>query len=77
MDLKETNSVVELKKVLEGILKKCPEDLRLTYKGNVLDDTKIMTDCGLTKQTTKAQTPAVIGLVYRNIGKSSSSNNTD
>jgi len=65
LDMKETSLVLEVKKLLEGVSKKTPEDIRLLYKETVLEDNKSMADCGLNKQTTKAQTPAVLGLVYR------------
>merc|ERR1712168_72319 len=67
LDFKEATSVSELKKVLEGIVKKSPDDIRLIYNKNILEDTKTLADCGLSKAQTKAQTPAELGMAFRNI----------
>ena len=69
LDLKEITPVLEVKKILQGVVKKSPEDIRLVHKDVILEDNKTMSDCGLNKQSTKAQTPAIVGLVYRVGGK--------
>lgn len=66
LDVKEPTPVIEVKKMLEGIVKKSPEDLRLIYKDSILEDNKTMADCGLTMQSTKAQTPALLGMTFKN-----------
>lgn len=68
LDCKEATTVYELKKMVEGILKKAPEDQRLYKDDQVLDDTKTLEDCGFTTQTAKAQTPALISLSFRGEG---------
>ncbi|XP_071477123.1 elongin-B-like [Diadema setosum] len=64
-DAKETNTVFELKRIIEGITKRSPEDQQLFKDGETLDDTKTLGDCGLTSNTAKAQAPAMLGLAFR------------
>ena len=68
IDAKQESTVLDVKKMLEGIVKKTPEDLRLFYRDEVMEDDKKLVDLGLTDQTTKPQSPAVIGLVFKNPG---------
>ncbi len=64
-DTKDTATVLELKKMIEGILKISPKDQRL-YKDNVqMDDEKQLQDYGITMMTAKAQSPAQLGLAVR------------
>ena len=68
-DAKETTTVYEVKKIIEGILKKSPEDQRL-YKivkdqQIAMDDSKQLSEYGYTHTTARAQLPETIGLVYR------------
>ena len=69
LDAKETTPVAEVKKMLEGITKKAPEDQKLFFKDTPLDDTKTIGDCGLTSAEAKAQSPALLGLAFRLEGK--------
>ncbi|CAO1422793.1 unnamed protein product [Diamesa hyperborea] len=65
-DAKDTTSVMELKKMIEGILKVIPKDQRLYNKDNTLmEDDKQLQDYGITVMTAKAQQPAVLGLAVR------------
>lgn len=65
-DAKDTTTVNELKKMIEGILKVQPKDQRLYSKDNtVMDDDKQLQDYGITMATAKAQQPAVLYLVLR------------
>lgn len=64
-DAKESNTVYDLKKIIEGITKKPPEDQRLFKDGEVLEDTKTLADSGLTSNKAKAQDPAPLGLTFR------------
>ena len=64
-DAKETSTVFELKKIVEGITKVPPENLRLLKDSVVMDDAKTLSDYGLTSSTAKAQSPATVGLCYR------------
>ena len=67
LDATEETTVTQLKKMLEGIVKKQPEDLKLYNPNNkdVLDDSKTLGDCGYKSQNAKAQDPASIGLAFR------------
>ncbi|KAJ7333819.1 protein ubiquitination [Desmophyllum pertusum] len=65
LDCKEATTVYELKKMVEGITKKAPEDQRLYKDDQALDDSKTLEDCGFTTQTAKAQSPALISLSFR------------
>lgn len=65
-DAKDTTTVLELKKMIEGILKVTPKDQRLYNKDNTLmDDDKQLSEYGITMMTAKAQQPAVLGLAVR------------
>ncbi|KAG8224716.1 hypothetical protein J437_LFUL004885 [Ladona fulva] len=65
-DTKETTSVHELKKIIEGILKIPPEHQQLFNKDNqLMEDDKTLQDYGLTSVTAKAQCPAPVGLAFR------------
>lgn len=68
LDCKEATTVYELKKMVEGITKKAPEDQRLYKDDQILDDAKTLEDCGFTTQTAKAQSPALISLSFRGEG---------
>lgn len=64
-DAKESTTVYELKRIVEGILKRSPEEQRL-YKDDVLlDDSKTLGDCGFTNQTARPQAPGTVGLAFR------------
>ena len=53
-----------------GIVHKNSEDIKLVYKEKPLDvDNRTLADVGLTAQTTKAQSPALIGLCFKEGGK--------
>lgn len=69
LDVKETCQVLELKKMVGGIVNKDAYEIRLLFKNLPLDDNKSLADCGLNNQTTKAQSPATLGLVYKIGGK--------
>lgn len=68
LDCKEATTVYELKKMVEGIMKKAPDDQRLYKDDQILDDAKTLEDCGFTTQTAKAQSPALIKLSFRGEG---------
>ena len=67
LDATEETTVLQLKKMLEGIIKKPPEDHKLynVESKEVLEDSKSLGDCGYKSQGAKAQDPAAIGLAYR------------
>lgn len=65
-DAKDNTTVLELKKMIEGILKESPKNQQLFNKDNVLmEDDKQLLDYGITMMTAKAQQPAVLGLALR------------
>lgn len=65
-DAKDTTSVLELKKIIEGILKVPPVNQQLYNKDNVLmDDDKALQDYGLNSSVAKAQNPASVGLAIK------------
>lgn len=65
LDVKEDTRVQEVKRMVGGIVKRNFEEMKLIYKDNFLDDNKTVSECGITCQTTKAQSPALIGLVFK------------
>ncbi|KAG7459918.1 hypothetical protein MATL_G00215670 [Megalops atlanticus] len=64
-DAKESTTVYELKRIVEGILKRAPEDQRLYKDDQLLEDSKTLGDCGFTNQTARPQAPATVGLAFR------------
>nr|XP_060636580.1 elongin-B isoform X2 [Anolis sagrei ordinatus] len=64
-DAKESSTVYELKRIVEGILKRPPEEQRLYKEDQLLDDSKTLGDCGFTSQTARPQAPATVGLAFR------------
>ena len=67
LDATEETTVLQLKKKLEPIVKRSPEDQRLynTETKDQLDDVKSLGDCGYKAQTARAQDPVSIGLAFR------------
>ena len=66
-DAKENTTILELKKMIQGILQVPPEDQRLTDetgKEVYLDD-KVLSDYNLTATNSKAHHPASVGLALR------------
>nr|CAG4641368.1 EOG090X0JP1 [Eulimnadia texana] len=64
-DAKETTPVLELKKIIQGILKVSPENQRLYKDERVMDDDRCLADYGLISGTARAQSPASLGLAIR------------
>lgn len=68
-DAKDTTSVLELKKIIEGILKVPPANQQLFYKNNrtttLMEDKKALQDYGLNSGVAKAQSPASVGLAIK------------
>uniref|UniRef100_A0A0N5AMS8 Ubiquitin-like domain-containing protein n=1 Tax=Syphacia muris TaxID=451379 RepID=A0A0N5AMS8_9BILA len=66
-DAKETAPVLELKKIIEGILKIPPNKMVLKIltedgRWHALDDSKTLQESGFSQDNAKAQDPATIGL---------------
>ncbi|KAM7239605.1 hypothetical protein CapIbe_009100 [Capra ibex] len=64
-DVKESNTVFELKRIVEGILERPPDEQRLYEDDQLLDDSKTLGECGFTSQTARPQAPATVGLAFR------------
>ncbi|XP_054615557.1 elongin-B isoform X2 [Dunckerocampus dactyliophorus] len=64
-DAKESTSVYELKRIVEGILKRPPEDQMLYKDDMLLEDTQTLGNCGFTNQTARPQAPGTVGLAFR------------
>lgn len=64
-DCKETTPIAEVKKIVQGIMKIAPESQRLYKDEQIMEDGKCLSDYGLTSSTARAQTPATVGLAYR------------
>ncbi|KAJ8253519.1 hypothetical protein COCON_G00201310 [Conger conger] len=64
-DAKESTTVYELKRIVEGILKRAPDEQRLYKDDQLLEDSKTLGDCGFTSQTARPQAPATVGLAFR------------
>ena len=67
LDATEETTVGQLKKTLEGILKKTPDEQQL-YKidsNELLEDNKTLGDSGYKSQNAKAQDPGCIGLAFK------------
>ncbi|KFM79434.1 Transcription elongation factor B polypeptide 2, partial [Stegodyphus mimosarum] len=65
LDAKETTTVQELKKMVEGITKVPPDDQMLYKDDQVMEPHKVLGDYGLNCSTAKAQAPAQVGLAYK------------
>lgn len=65
-DAKDTTTVLELKKIIEGILKVPIRNQKLfNRENNVMEDEKQLQDYGLNSHTAKAHYPATVGLAVR------------
>lgn len=61
LDTKEDAKVADVKKMLAGIIKRPPEDQRLSYERTILDDREELKHYF----QARAQCPAMIGLMLR------------
>lgn len=61
LDTKENATVADVKKMLSGIIKRSPEDQKLSYDKQILDDRE---ELGHYFQA-RAQNPATLGLMLR------------
>nr|XP_026690508.1 elongin-B-like [Ciona intestinalis] len=69
-DAKESSTVLDLKKIIQGILKVTPEDQVLYNACNdqALEDNKTLGDSGFTQANAKAQAPALLKLALKDGG---------
>ena len=77
LEASEADTVLDVKHMLEGILKKAPQDMQLFYLKEseetamseeamvLLQDHERLLDRGITANNAKAQSPARLGLCYR------------
>ena len=67
IDARETTTVRELKKIIQGIMKVEPENQQLMNEGGsiVFDDDKQLWDYNLNSQKARAHNPATVALVFR------------
>ncbi|CAH8469828.1 unnamed protein product [Heterobilharzia americana] len=65
LNAKETSPVLEVKKMIEGILKVKPEDQMLLKQQTEMEDEKSLGYYNLNSQTARAHTPATLGLCLR------------
>jgi len=71
-EAKETSTVAELKKIIGGVLKVKPDEQRLyniNKDNKLLEDNQILSECGFTSTSCRAQSPGNIGLALREDGK--------
>jgi transcription elongation factor B subunit 2 len=71
IDAKESSTVVELKKMIEGITKVPSTNLRLiidSTKQPMDDDNQTLADCGLSGAVAKAYSPILLYLCHRKTG---------
>lgn len=65
-DAKETTQLGDVKKIVDGILKVPPENMRLLKDEQVMtDDHKTLGEYGFTSTVARAQAPATIGLIFK------------
>jgi transcription elongation factor B subunit 2 len=65
LDAKESTSVLELKKMVRGITKRAVEDMKLYKDDQPIEDSRMLGEVGFTSSTARAQTPATVGLAFR------------
>uniref|UniRef100_A0A8C9DWK8 Elongin-B n=1 Tax=Phocoena sinus TaxID=42100 RepID=A0A8C9DWK8_PHOSS len=65
MDAKESSTVFELKRIVQGILKWPLVEQQLYKDDQLLDDRKTLGECGFTSQTAWPQAPATVGLGFK------------
>ncbi|XP_067123211.1 elongin-B [Centruroides vittatus] len=67
LDAKETTSVYDLKKMVEGITQVHPDNQRLYKDDQLMEDNKTLGEYGLNSANAKAQDPATVGLAYKDL----------
>lgn len=70
IDAKESSTVLEVKKTIEGIIKVPPNHLRLVIDPTkpMDDDNQTLADYGLSGTAAKAYSPVLLYLCYRKAG---------
>ncbi|XP_032450972.1 elongin-B-like [Lynx canadensis] len=62
---KESSTLFELKRIVEGIFKWPPDEQPLYKNDQLLDDGKTLGECGFTSQMARPQAPATLGLAFQ------------
>ena len=70
LDATETTTILQIKKMITGITQVAVTDQRLFHADEILDDDRCLSDYFITNNTAKAQSPAVIGLAFRDFNSS-------
>jgi len=66
LDTKESQPILEVKRMLAGLLKIPPCDQQLYRDGEVLDESSLLTDIGISATTARAHQPCTLLLATRN-----------
>ncbi|XP_026928477.1 uncharacterized protein LOC106977252 [Acinonyx jubatus] len=61
---KESSTLFELKRIVEGIFKWPPDEQPLYKNDQLLDDGQTLGECGFTSQMARPQAPATVGLAF-------------
>ncbi len=67
LDTNESQPVLEVKRMLAGLLKIAPSDQQLYRDGELLDDSRLLTDCGISASTARAHQPCILLLATRGV----------
>ncbi|XP_032757815.1 elongin-B-like [Rattus rattus] len=62
---KELSMVLELKHIVEGIVKRPPDEHLLIKNNQLPDEMKTLWDCDYTSQVAKSQAPTTVGQAFR------------
>ena len=70
LDAKETATVLELKKMIEGVSKVPSSNIRLILDSTkqAMEDDQTLADCGLSSNFAKAYSPVLIYMCHRKAG---------
>ena len=70
LDGKASTTVLQIKQMISGISKKPPEEQQLVFQKEhkILEDHRTLGDYGITSQTAKAQSPALLAVAYKKDG---------
>ncbi|XP_038943767.1 elongin-B-like [Rattus norvegicus] len=64
-EAQESSTVLELKRIVQGFLKKPPKDQLLFKDNQLLEERKTLRDCGITGRIAKPEDPAILTLEFR------------
>lgn len=64
-DAKDTTTVKDLKRMVQGIVKVPPRNQQLYKDGQAMTDDKQLAEFGITMSSAKAQSPLLLQLAYR------------